>query len=89
MSSLVQRSVFSYRLLYHFPEYLFRVHTIVHFGLERQLASQISEIFWTSEILECYLISNSKLASSVVKGIVPETTRIAVSRLSRFSDRLP
>ena len=47
------------------------------------------KLYWTSEILERYLISSSKLAFSVVKGAVPETTRNAVSRLFRLSDRLP
>jgi hypothetical protein len=36
-----------------------------------------------------YLISSSKLAFSVVKGVVPEMTRIAVLRFSRLSVSLP
>ena len=36
-----------------------------------------------------HLISSSKLAFSVVKGAVPETTRMAVSRLFKLSERLP
>jgi hypothetical protein len=36
-----------------------------------------------------YSISKSKLASSVVKGVVPETTRVAESLLFMLKDRLP
>ena len=52
-------------------------------------AAGLKSGFWGIPILERYLISNPKLAFSVVKGVVPETTRMAVSWLCRLSARLP